>query len=93
MIVAGRVSIKMAPRLIRLYEQMADPKRVLSMGQCADSAGECYDGYYTVQGVDTLVAVDVYMPSCPPRSEARIEGFVKLREKTAKQGLPIRGES
>ena len=85
MIVAGTVSIKMGPRLRLLWEQMPEPKWVLSMGQCANSGGEFYDSYYTVP-------VDVYVPGCPPRPEALIEGILKLREKIEKQGLRLPDE-
>jgi NADH-quinone oxidoreductase subunit B len=80
MIVAGRVSRKMAPVLRRLYDQMPDPKWVIAMGDCA-SCGGIFNNYAIVQGVDEVVPVDVYVAGCPPRPEALIHGIMTLHEK------------
>jgi NADH-quinone oxidoreductase subunit B len=80
MIVAGRVSRKMAPVLRRLYDQMPDPKWVLAMGDCA-SCGGVFNNYAIVQGVDEIVPVDVYVAGCPPRPEALIDGILTLHER------------
>ncbi len=80
MIVAGRVSTKMGPVLRQIYDQMPNPKWVISMGACASSGG-VYNNYAIIQGVDQIVPVDVYVPGCPPSPDALIYGILKLQEK------------
>jgi NADH-quinone oxidoreductase subunit B len=80
MIVAGWCTTKMAPRVVRLYEQIPDPKWVLAMGSCAIS-GNIWDTYGVVQGIDSLIPVDVYVPGCPPRPEALWQGLEMIRDR------------
>jgi NADH-quinone oxidoreductase subunit B len=86
MIVAGRVSRKMAPVLRRLYDQMPEPKWVIAMGDCA-SCGGIFNNYAIVQGVDEVVPVDVYVAGCPPRPEALMHGILTLHEKVKQERL------
>jgi NADH-quinone oxidoreductase subunit B len=92
MIVAGRVSQKMAPVLRQIYDQMADPKWVISMGVCASSGG-MFNNYAIVQGVDHIVPVDIYLPGCPPRPEMLLDSILKLHDKILNMKLGVNRET
>ncbi len=91
MIVAGRVSQKMGPVLRQIYDQMSEPKWVISMGVCASSGG-MFNNYAIVQGVDHIVPVDIYLPGCPPRPEMLIDAIVKLHDKIQNMKLGVNRE-
>jgi NAD(P)H-quinone oxidoreductase subunit K len=93
LITAGTITMKMAPALVRLYEQMPEPKYVIAMGACTITGGMfSVDSPTAVRGVDKLIPVDVYLPGCPPRPEAVMDAIIKLRKKIANESIQERGQ-
>jgi NADH-quinone oxidoreductase subunit B len=90
MLVAGTINYKLAPALKRIYDQMPEPKYVISMGACACSGG-FYDNYATVQGIEQIIPVDVFIPGCPPRPDAIFDALMKMQQRIDKEPVTRRG--